>query len=222
MQTVVKILLATFFISTILLHAQENQKVIDSTQNIEYLSQKIAKDYLFLLKDPKKEFLKDELKESILNIEKSFRFIAKNSKNSDAKDILNFLSYSKDQIRDILSKEISKENALVILDSTESLYEGAKSILKIYNYNFWSDLDVKISMMRILKLYMALHLNINADTNKEIMESEIEQLQKRLELSSMELNRSWQALKEYLNVEKEYFIPNIVYILTKYIEEAKR
>ena len=201
---------------------QDNKQIIASVQKIEYLSQKIAKDYLYLLQNNKQEMLNDELKNSITQIENSFRFIAKNSKNSDAKDILNFLSYSKDQIKDTLAKKISRENALTILDSTQSLYEGSKSILNTYNYNLWSDIDVKIAMIKILKLYMAIHLDINPDINRELMQDEMDQIEKKLEISSMSLNRTWQALREYLKADKDYFVPNIVYILTKQIEKAKR
>ncbi len=213
----------SFFLNTSLFSFEQNRKqVIANVQKIEYLSQKIAKDYLYLLQNPKLEALNGELKSSITQIENSFRFIAKNSKNSDAKDILNFLSYSKDQIKDTLEKKMSRENALTILDSTQSLYEGSRSILSTYNYNLWSDIDVKIAMMKILKLYMAIHLDINSDINRELMQNEMDQIEKRLEISSMSLNRTWQALKEYLKADKDYFVPNIIYILTKQIEKAKR
>ncbi len=212
------------FGATLFTHASTNNdiKIIEATKNIQYLSQKISKDYLYLYYNPKKTVIKTQLNNSIKKLEENFRFVAKSTSSAEAKNILDFLSYSKDQIKEVLENDILKKSAILILDHSEALFEGAQSILDTHQYNSAKDKDIKINLMRISKFYMAIHIGINQDINKEQLQKEKKLLEKKLKGANVKLNQSWQALRELLNTKEDYFIPDIVFILVKNLENITK
>jgi hypothetical protein len=221
-----KIFFITFAIISIVnaagTSANENTKIIEATKNIKYLSQNIAKEYLYLYHNPKRVETKAILQNDIKELEDNFRFVAKNTNNADSKNILDYLSYSKDQIKEILSSKVKAENRELILDHTEALSEGAQSILISYNYDPLKDKDIKINLANISKFYMAVNENINPSANKENIKNEIKIIESKLTNSSAELKGSWRTLKSLLNTEENQFIPNIISILIKNIENITK
>jgi len=192
-------------------HAQPNeQKIIKVTRDIKYLSQKISNDYLYLYHTAKKESIKNELQKSIKKLEDDLRFIAKNTNNPDTKNVLDFLSYNKDQMKETLEEDISKESVLSMLDFSDTLLEGAQSILDIKNQDLY---EKKFHLMMISKLYMAVHLDFDPINNKSELKKEIE-----LFNNSTALNSSWLSFKNIVNNNQTCFIPNIVSILIKDLE----
>jgi hypothetical protein len=65
---------------------------------------------------------------------------------------------------------------------------------------------------------MAIHENINPSSNKESMIEEIKIIDNKLIKSTSELKGSWRILKTLLVAEEKQFIPNIISILIKNIE----
>ena len=68
-------------------------KVIEASENIRFLSQKIVKDYLFFYKHQDKVEIKRSLQKSLNKLTEDFRIIATTTKDGDTKDILEFLAY---------------------------------------------------------------------------------------------------------------------------------
>lgn len=202
--------------------ANEDLKIIQATKNIEYLSEKIAKDYLYLHSNPNKIATRAELSNIIERLEEDFRFVAKSTNKVDTKNILDFLSYSKDQIKDILDKDISIQKAVLILDHSEALSEGAQSILKTYGYDSLKDKDIRINLMRISKFYMASHAGINPAVNKKQLQHEISMLEMKLKGSKNSLNDFWYAARDLLDTQEDYFIPNIVFIVMNNMENLTK
>jgi hypothetical protein len=217
-----KIFLIIFIVFNIFISVEastnENIKIIEATKNIKYLSQNIAREYLYLYHNPKRLETNIQLQNDIKELENNFRFVAKNTNSADSKNILDYLSYSKDQIKEILNSELKAENRELILDNTEALSEGAQSILISYNYDPLKDKDIKINLANISKFYMAIHENINPSSNKESMIEEIKIIDNKLIKSTSELKGSWRTLKTLLVAEEKQFIPNIISILIKNIE----
>lgn len=211
------IIIGTIFLSYA--SANEHVKIIDATKNIKYLSQKIAKNYLFLYSNPKLTTLHLELTNDIKRLETDFRFIAKNSDDSDIKDILDFLSYSKDQIKEILNKDISTDSITQILDYSETLSEGAESILMTYQYDYISDKDIKTNLMEVSKFYLAQHLGINPISNTEQLQLKMKIIETKLKGANIDTKSSWEALKNLLDAKEDYFIPNIIFILIKNMKD---
>lgn len=209
-------------VHTIEASTNEDIKIIEATKNIEYLSQNIAKEYLYLYQNPKRIETKTKLQNEIKELEDNFRFVAKNTNNIDSKNILDYLSYSKDQIKEILSADIKSENREFILDHTEALSEGAQSILISYNYDPLKDKDIKINLANISKFYMAINANINPTANRNNIQNEIKIIDTKLINSSTELKGSWHILKNLLNAKEDQFIPNIISILIKNLENMTK
>ncbi len=189
---------------------KSEQKIIETTQEIKYLSQKIANDYLHFHHSPKKIELKRSLQVSIEKLENDFRFLAKSTDNIEIKNVLDFLSYTKDEIKNLISKDLDKNNIMSILDLSESLHEGSQSILE--NYKFL-DRDINADLMRISKSYMAEHIS-GSNSIALQTQDEIGIVDKELKT-----NASWLMLKEILKLDKNSFLPNIVAILIKDIQK---
>ncbi len=198
--------------ATLFAHASIDQKkeIIKVTENIKYLSQKIANDYLYLYHDPKKAAIKVELKSAIKKLEDDFRFIAKSTNNPDTKNVLDFLSYNKDQMKETLENDVSKESASSMLDYSDTLLEGAQSILDSQNHNTY---ESKFQLMMISKLYMAIHLDFDSINNK----NEIKKMIKVFDNNSKS-HASWIAFKAIVENRQTSFIPNIISILIKDLE----
>ncbi len=214
MYAVNKIFFISLIISCMTLSAYattDKQKIISVTEDIKYLSQKIANDYLYLYHDPKKSALKEELNRSIKKLEENFRFIAKNSNNADTKNILDFLSYSKDQMKETISSDISKENVSSMLDFSDTMLEGAGSILEVQKHN---RSESKFHLLMISKLYMAINLDFDKTNNMQELKKEI-----KLFNSNHASNSSWIAFKNIVENNQESFIPNIISLLVKDLEK---
>ncbi len=197
-------------------------QIVKSVKNINYLSQKIAKDYLYLCYNPKKLEIKTQLYENIKKLEENFRLAAKSTDNDDTKNVLDFLSYSKDQIKDSLNEDISIKRATQVLDYSEALSEGTKSILNTYNYNNISDKDIRVNLAKILKLYIASHININPTISREQLKTQIQIVDTKLNRVYKSSDQSWTSIKKLLNANKEYFVPDILFILINNMENVTK
>jgi hypothetical protein len=205
-----------FFISFVILLTTFNayaadKNIIKVTKNIKYLSQNIVNNYLYLYNKPKKVESINSIKSDIKELEDNFRFIAKNSNDSDIKNVLDFLSYSKDQIKEILDDDISKDNLLTMIDLSDTLVEGTNSILESKDYKSF---DSKFHLMMISKLYMLINLDFNQEENRNLLKQELKLFDNHA------LNDSWITLKDIVNNKEKHFIPNIVSILVKDLKNS--
>ena len=213
-------------------------KIIEATENIRFLSQQIVKEYLFLFASPHKNAVKNRLKKRLATLSNNIRMILSTTKDTDSKDILEFLAYSKDQIAQILTEKMSKENAALMLDYSETLLEGADSIAKAHTYNFNSEermlmitKQMEYLAERIMKYYMALHTGFDNPVNREQMNKAIEEFEMKMksiasyrypkEVDSIkkEILKSWQTNSNYLKKSKALFVPKLMLISTAYLEE---
>ena len=213
-------------------------KIIEATENIRYISQQMAKEYLFLFKTPQKEETKLRLKRSLIELADNLRIIAATTKDEDTKDILEFLSYSKDQIAQIFTEKIEKERAALMLDYSETLLEGADSIAAAHAYDFTKEEHMLIVtkkmeylIERMMKYYIALHVGFDNPTNKEQMQEAIGKFDENMKLIEEygypeeirpveeEIMRSWQANKGFLARSESLFIPKLMLLSTRSMEE---
>jgi len=212
-------------------------KVIEATENIRYLSQKIVKDYLFYTLYPKKE-LQENLHNILSLLNKDLRIIAITTKDSDTKDILEFLAYSKDQIEQIIKSKINNENIALMLDYSETLLEGADSIASAHKYEFSEGekmlmiaKKVNYLLERVMKYYLAIHAGYNTPTNQEQMLLSISGIEEslnilnsytypqKLQLLEDNINEAWDTNEFYLENSKDLFIPKLMLISADYMEK---
>ena len=212
-------------------------KVIEASENIRYLSQKIVKDYLLFYKNTEQLEVKSRLTKELQLLSKDLRVIATTTKDEDTKDILEFLAYSKDQISQIFDDKADKEKAALMLDYSETLLEGADSIALAHKYDFSKEekmlmLTKKVEYLleRITKYYMALNVGFSNGTNKEQLNTAIAELEEslleislysypsELENTRQELDRSWSANRIFFNKSDSLFIPKLMFISVVYLE----
>jgi hypothetical protein len=212
-------------------------KVIEATENIRFLSQKIVKDYLYFTLHPKKE-LQDNIYKTLTLLNDDLRVIATTTKDSDTKDILEFLSYSKEQIEQLIKDKVNEENSALMLDYSETILEGADSIALAHKYDFSSSEKMlmvakKINYLleRVMKYYIAIHAGYNTPTNKEQMQVAIESITRNLkilnnykypkDLKSIQnaINEAWSTNSYYLGNSEKLFIPKLMSISVNYMED---
>jgi len=213
-------------------------KVIEASENIRYLSQKIVTDYLYFYHNPKKLEIKNELTVSLKKLNEDLRVIAMTTKDTDTKDLLEFLAYSKDDIEHIFQKKASKKNAEAMLDYSETLLEGADSIALAHVYNFTEEekmlmLSKKIEFLleRIIKYYMGHNVGFDSTINKEKMFEAISQVElsltqinlytypNEMKNAQSNLNQFWNENKIFLKKVETLHIPTLMRTSISYLED---
>ena len=214
-------------------------KVIEASENIRYLSQKIVKDYLFLYKYPEQIEVKNKLNRELQLLSNDLRVIATTTKDSDTKDILEFLAYSKDQISEIFDQKIDEEKVALMLDYSETLLEGADSIALAHKYEFSDEEKMLMTMKkiaylleRVTKYYMALNIGFNTTTNKEQIQNAMTEIEESLYIVSQysypneiqgtqhDINYAWQANRIFFDRSETLFIPKLIFISVSYLEDT--
>ncbi len=213
-------------------------KVIEASEDIRYLSQKIVKDYIFFYKNQNKSIVKQSLDQALFELSEDLRIIATTTKDSDTKDILEFLAYSKDQIDEIFSGKPDKEKVALMLDYSETLLEGADSIANAHKYNFSQEEEMLMTtkemeylLERITKFYMALHAGFDSPNNKDQMRESIAQFETNMKQITrykypnefndvqISINQSWRINKTFFDKSESLFIPKLMFISIDYMEE---
>jgi hypothetical protein len=211
---------------------------IEAAENIRYLSQKIAKNYLHLYSRPKRVDIKRDLNRLVEELGKNFTVIASSTRDDSTKDLLKYLEYNQENIRNLLKKDISKEGSVQILDYSEILLEGAESIVHEHQYPFNAEETMLMNIKRyeylverLGKFYMASSLGPLSQSNRAKMMESRQALEKGLETIYAyrypdDLERQKKALKMFWNSSTQVlthaydmFVPNLVNITGDYFEQ---
>jgi ribosomal protein S24E len=213
-------------------------KILEATENIRFLSQQIVKEYLFLFKTPQKEAVKEKLNRLLVKLNNDLRVIATTTKDSDTKDILEFLAYSKDQIAQTLTEALDEEQAALMLDYSETLLEGADSIAAAHTYDFTKEermlmltKQMEYLIERIMKYYMAVHVGFDNPTNRDQMHEAIAELNtniqeieaysypKEIDTVKNKMISGWSDISAFWKKSETLFIPKLMLMSTAYLEE---
>jgi hypothetical protein len=201
-------------------------KIIEATENIRYLSQKIAKEYLFFYTYPENRRIKEELYTTLKDLSSNLQTISAVTKDADTNNLLEFLAYSKEEILNILKKEPTNEQAILMLDYSETLLEGADSIGRTYAYSFSKEEEMLVAsknvsylLERIMKYYMALYHGYNTQNNRLNLYRSVTKLRdylvklndyvypEKIEKTRQKINFVWQRDRRILDKLDQYFIP---------------
>jgi len=216
-------------------------KILEATENIQYLSQKIATDYLFFYKNPENIILKNQLYKNINNLQfyiKEIRDIADSKKGIYTQSLLNYFDYRIEKIKQIPEEKVNIYNVELILKSSEVLLEGAKSIAKEHRYKFSKEekmlmlsKEIIYLLKRVNKYYLASYIGLNSHTNYENMQKAIKDMDSRIKIMNSynypiklenklnEINEIWDKDKNFFYQVKELSIPYILSNSTEYMED---
>ena len=213
--------------------------ILEATEHIRYLSQELVAKYLYFYANPKKISLKNELSRDLDRLVSDIRTIAITTNNQDTKDMLEFLTYSKNELEKILSEKPDKDKALQMLDYSETLLEGANNIAEQYKF-VYSDSDKMFLnsknfifyLERVLKYYMAQGLGLSSPLIKEQMKKAVSEAESRLAeikgynnypeslvKNRKDMMRYWDTSKVLIKKENTLFVSNIMVLTDDKLEE---
>jgi len=229
------------FVSILNSTTRKDIKIVESSENIIYLSQELVKDYLLYYKYSKNLDIVTKFAILLNKLNNNLKIIAITTKDKDTKDILEFLAYSRDQIDDIIKEPISSENVALMLDYGETFIEGANSIIDKYKYDFSKEEEMLILVKktsfyinRATKYYIADNIGFNTETNKKNMEITLKNIDENmqkindypypydLQIEVSKINIALSKIKPFLKSTKENqraFIPILILISTTYIDD---
>jgi hypothetical protein len=209
-------------------------KIIEASEEIRYLSQKIAKEYLYLYYNQNKVNLKNRLIENMKNLKESIQEIAINTQNTDSKNILNFLTYTSEEIQVLLNEEVSSDKSILILDYSETFVEAANSIQSLHQYAFSNEekmlmhlKELEYLLERVNKYYIASILNLNKMSNQQHMKNALLKIEtilkiikaypypKEVKEEQRKILDYWKSNKKFLNISAKLSVPNLLFLFTK-------
>lgn len=230
-----KILLLTFILITqVSASTRADVKIVEAAESIRYLSQKIAKEYLYLYYNPKNINLKNKLSENMKKLEANIHKIAINTQSDDSKNILTFLSYTNEEIKLLLNQKATKDKSILILDYSETFIEASNSIQVLHQYDFSEEekmlmhlKELEYLLERVSKYYIASTLNLNKASNIEEMQQTIKEIEsmliiieaypypKKIKTEQEKIVTSWRTHKNFLTVSSKLSLPSLLSISIK-------
>ncbi|XOF34707.1 MAG: hypothetical protein ACL93V_05295 [Candidatus Electrothrix sp. YB6] len=219
-----KISAAVFFtcalwISTSFAH---DLATLEAAENVEFLSQKIAKAYFYKQQEIRPHRAAEDLQKSLVLLQKDLSIlqegIEKGEGDKGEKNITVFLEYTYDELKNTLDKPYSRGNGALIIDYSESLLEGAEFIAQqhVHKTNPEQEMLVTVEQMlflleRINKLYIAYQAEFKDYNNVSQLKQAVQNFDAALstvnnyrkysdsaQKSRDRLNEFWPVAKEFL------------------------
>jgi hypothetical protein len=215
--------------SNVLAQGSEEPAVVYA-ETIKTLSQDIAKNYFYITQDIQVGSAKRGLKKDILLLDDTLSKLQQANNDKATKRVLGFLSFSVDELKSTLKDEYNEENGGMVLDYTETLLEGAESIINHHNKNkkatILDDLEeMEFLLERATKYYIAFAAGYNDDSNlkqAKLAVAKFDTLLKKINSKNYppeikngplkKLDRYWPVSKEFYLGLKQNELPTIVFI----------
>lgn len=202
------------------------------------LSQRIAKDYLYIGRKISVSKAKKELDSSLIELLAAHKILVDSINNPDIKNLLSFVELSIDDFKSTANEDFNLDNAQLIIDLSESMLEGSQYVVD----SLKEKVKVKESTIvgtsgkqrmlaqRIAKYYIAYQTGIKDKNTIDQMKEAVKNFshaQRELMDNSHntpeinqklhQIDRLWKIVyKFYLNIEKGG-LPLIVFNTTNEI-----
>jgi len=199
------------------------------------LSQRIAKDYLYLGKKIATDKARKELEVSLKEFHANQKKLSEMINDPEIKNLLAFVNMSLQELEGIVKKPFSLDNAQLVLDLSESMLEGSQyvvdSLKKLANIKESKIIATagkqRMLAQRIAKYYIAYQAGIKDKNTIDQMKAAVLEFDKNLKMlmqnkdNTATINQKlakvdhlWKIVyKFYLNIEKGG-LPFIVYTTT--------
>jgi hypothetical protein len=212
--------------------------VLEATESIRFLSQRITKNYLYLYANPrKKDEIGREIRRELDELVKNIRTISISTSDEDTRNVLEFLIYSKDQIEELIRTKPDQEKAALMLDYSETLLEGANSIARAHNYEFTESekmlmkgKKIEYLLERSAKYYMALGVGLGTEINRRQMNRALEMLEEnvkdfesynypnQMKREQQRLRASWDVTRSLFQRLEKMFVSNLLVLADSEME----
>lgn len=233
------IVMSSTLITTIQASTRGDVEIIEASENIRYLSQKISKNYLLLYQNPEKRTLKTRVEDSMSQLEREIHNIAINTQSTESKDLLNFLTYTNQEIKVLLKEKVSKDKSILILDYSETFVEAATSIEHLHQYEFSDEEKMLMSLKeleylleRITKYYIASTMNLNKMSNANEIRNSIVKVENILYTINnyaypsaflderRKINEYWSTYKEFIYKSDDCSVPNLLHVFVETFKKS--
>jgi len=215
-------------------------KILEASESIKFISQNIVKEYFYQsLRDSDYTPSPKALLPIVSILDEKLRLIATATRSKDARNLLSFLSLSSEQIREIVTKPYSMESAALMIDYSETLLEGARSLIHEHGYDFSLEeqMFIRVKNMeylleRINKYYLAYQAGFVAKHTLKALYQAVDQFDEELNALyrygySVSLSSELEAIRKYWRVVRVFYVttkkrklPNILYLSTLHLESA--
>jgi len=199
-------------------------KLVNIAGHQRMLSQRIAKDYMYIGNGIAASKANRQMKASIKDFKSAHEKLKNSINDEEIKNLLEFVQLSSDEFEQTSKEEFNLDNAQLILDLSESMLEGSQYIVtalrEVSNINASKIVDDSSRQLmlsqRIAKYYIAYQSGIKdentinqmneavklfSETQKELMANKTNTPEINRKLN--EINKLWKIVnKFYLNIEK--------------------
>ena len=199
------------------------------------LSQRIAKDYLYIGKKVAVDKATKQLKKSLKEFTRSQKLLDQSIPDPEIKNLIAFVNLSESELEETAKKPFSLDNAQLVLDLSESMLEGSQYIVDSLKGQAKQKDSVVVATsgkqrmlaQRIAKYYIAYQSGIKDKNTVDQMKATVKLFDAnnkallnnvgntaKISQELQRVNRLWKIVhKFYLNIEKGG-LPFIVFTST--------
>ena len=194
-------------------------KLINLAGKQRMLSQRIAKDYLYVHKNIAMTKTEKELQVSLKNFFDAHHILVQSIKDEEIKNLLAFVELSSNDFNQTIHKPFSLDNAQLILDLSESMLEGSQYIVDSLKSSLHQEKSSIIEIagkqrmlaQRIAKYYIAYQAGIKDENTVRSMKQTVTQFNQNLNTLLNHKNNSYLILKKINEVNKLWKIVHKFY-----------
>ena len=208
--------------------------LIDIAGKQRMLSQRIAKDYLYVGKNIAINRSDKQLKASLNEFFKIHSKLSVSISDPEIKNLLDFVALSTDELKSVSNQKFTIDNAQLILDLTESMLEGSQYIVnslvkgkKIKNFAVLEKAaKQRMLSQRIAKYYIAYQSGIKDENTVNSMKNTVQEFSDNLNIllqnknsvkvnkKLKEIDRLWKIVHKFYNNIEKGGLPLIVFNTT--------
>ena len=233
-----KIILTLIFSVLLFGSTRGDVKIIEASENIQYLSQKIAVDYLLLYNKQNDNFLKRRIEKNMNRLESFANEILDMTKSDSTKYYIGYFKEAIKEIKKIIHKKKSIENVNQMLNYAEEFIEGSDAIIDEHKYDYTKEEKMLMLSKKaqylfeyVTSYYMASKIGLNNDFNREkihqaiakidsiLLEANDYNYSKELKKSVEQISTIWTNNKAFFSNEEGLYIPYILLHSTQYSQD---
>jgi len=212
--------------------------VITASEDLQYSTQEIAKDYLLNYIYPTKTSFHKEAYSNLLTLDSKIKAIITNTNDQKTKGILSYFATQKADIVDILKGKVVSDSIEPIVGISEIFVEGSQSIMTRHQYKFSEEermlmltKEMRTLLGAMIKYYAALRINPKDIGYRKGMKKSMHAFEKDLSVinhyvygtqintTKEYLKRSWTVLSAYLQKIDTVKSPALLSIVSKNMQK---
>ncbi|CAA6810137.1 MAG: Nitric oxide-responding transcriptional regulator Dnr (Crp/Fnr family) [uncultured Sulfurovum sp.] len=214
-------------------------QIIEATENIQYLGEKISTNYFLLYKKPNNFILQNKFRENIKQLEKNIEDISKTTKNKKTtKFILQFYVLSLEDIKELILETPNHADAQLMLDASKAFLEGARGIANEHQYESSKEEEMLVRCKELIyliesvsKYYMAFQIGLKDKEHDKSLSDVIQKINKDLKYISKypysqvehrklnQIKNIWSHNQYFFINREEATFPNLLLASNEYIQE---